>query len=568
MGIFDRLTRAYEAFVGVNRNILGTPMDVAMNLEKSEPTREMKALLEDPLGVLNAMGYKDRPFSLSYDLLRRMGTKDAVISAIITTRVNQVSSFTAPARYSRSEVGYEIRLRDQTQTPTKEDKEIITAIETFLENTGYDNDNERDDFDTFIRKIVRDRLIFDQVAFEIVPDRKGRPAEFYAVDASTIRIATEDIIAEDSSIKSKDKIKYVQLINGKIVAYFTPEEMAFGASNPRTDIYVEGYGFSELEMLIHQITSHLWAEEYNSRFFSQGGTTKGILNLKGNSTAPISPHQLDSFKRQWLSQVSGMTGAWKTPVVSVDGLEYINVSQSNREMEFEKWLNYLINIAAAVYQIDPAEINFPNRGGATGGGGGGLGDGGIEDRLKHSKDKGLRPLLRYVEALINKNIVSRFDQRFVFSFVGLDTKSEKEIVDLNSQRVKVYKTVNEIRKEEGYPKLEGGDIILDPVYIQYLGQLQQAEMMKQQGGDEGGGFGDEEDSDQGYDTGDEDEEEENYDWEDDDEGDTEFDEPEDEDSSDEDDTKKSIEAMRQEIERLKFDLGKSQPKFLTIEIDD
>jgi len=565
MGIFNRLTRAYEAFVGFNNNILGTPMDANMNLEKSEPTREMKALLEDPIGVLNAMGYKDRPFSLSYDMLRRMGTKDAVISAIITTRVNQVSSFTAPARYNRAGVGYEIRLRDQDVTPSKEDKEIITSIETFLENTGYDNDNERDDFDTFIRKIVRDRLIFDQTAFEIVPDRKGRPAEFYAIDAATVRIATEDIIADESTsgVKNKDKIKYVQIINGKIVAYFTPNELAFGASNPRTDIYMEGYGFSELEMLIHQVTSHLWAEEYNSRFFSQGGTTKGILNLKGNSSAPISPHQLDSFKRQWLSQVSGMTGAWKTPVVSVDGLEYINVSQSNREMEFEKWLNYLINIAAAVYQIDPAEINFPNRGGATGGGGGGLGDGGIEDRLKHSKDKGLRPLLRYIEALINKNIVSKFDQRFVFSFVGLDTKSEKEIVDLNSQRVKVYKTVNEIRKEEGLPKLEGGDIILDPTYIQYLGQLQQAEMMKEQGSD-GGGFGDEEDVDEDDSDGNE-----KYDWEDDE------DDPEDEPKDDpkepedsEDETKKSLELLKEEIEQLKFDLGKSQTKFLKIEIDD
>src|SRR5690606_2658223 len=106
-----------------------------------------------------------------------------------------------------------------------------------------------------------------------------------------------------------DLIKYVQVINNEITAYYTSEELAFGTSNPRTDLYVGGYGFSELEMLIHQVTSHLWAEEYNSRFFSQGGTTKGILNLKGNANAPISPHQLDAFKRQWISQVSGMTGA-------------------------------------------------------------------------------------------------------------------------------------------------------------------------------------------------------------------------------------------------------------------
>lgn len=495
MGLKDRLQGAYNAlfsksFSG-NEQIQGA-LSEQFDIEKSQASQDMKSLVEDPMGIVNAMGYKDRPYSLSYDVLRRMSTKDAVISSIINTRVGQVSSFTSPARFSRSGIGYEIRLRDPDKTPTKQDTDIITSIEKFLENTGFDNNNERDSFDTFIRKITRDRLTYDQVNFEVVPDRKGRPAEFYAVDASTIRIATEELKNDNTDyaggkVKKGEEIKYCQVINGVVTALFTKDEMAFETANPRTDIYVAGYGFSELEMLIHQVTSHLWAEEYNSRFFSQGGTTKGVLNLKSNAQAPISPHQLDSFKRQWISQVSGMTGAWKTPVVSVDGLEYINVSQSNREMEFEKWMNYLINVACAVYQIDPAEINFPNRGGATGGGGG-LGDGGIEDRLKHSKDKGLRPLLRFIESTVNKHIVSKFGEEYVFSFAGLDSKSEAEIVDLNQKRVKVYKTVNEIRKEEGLEPIEGGDIILDPTYIQYLMNLQ----AQQQGGAEDPGLAGEE----------------------------------------------------------------------------
>lgn len=549
MGLFDRISKAYDAFKNNYRdiNVFGSPFE--SDLEKSEPAREMKALLEDPLGILNAMGYKDRPYSLSYDVLRRMATKDAVVSSVITTRVNQVSSFTAPARFSRDGMGYEIRLRDPEEKPNKQDKDTMLAIEKFLEDTGYDNNNDREDFDTFIRKIVRDRLIYDQVTFEIVPDRKGRPAEFYAVDASTIRIATENIVASkaESGIKDSELIKYVQVINNEIVAYYTAEELAFGSSNPRTDLYVAGYGFSELEMLIHQVTSHLWAEEYNSRFFSQGGTTKGILNLKGNANAPISPHQLDSFKRQWLSQVSGMTGAWKTPVVSVDGLEYINVSQSNREMEFEKWLNYLINIVCAVYQIDPAEVNFPNRGGATGSGGGGLGDGGIEDRLKHSKDKGLRPLLRFIETLINKHIVSKFDDRFVFSFVGLDQKSEKEILDQHTTSVKVYKTVNEIRKEEGMSEIEGGDIILDSNFVQNLGRMEQAKMMSEMGGE--GGM-------DGMDDDDINEDDDSFDWDDEEEDDDSFDWDDDDD---------------EEIERslqTSNELRKSETKFITIEIEE
>lgn len=493
MGMLDRLTNAYKSLVGSDLN-----RPIIMDVQKSEPAREMRSVVEDPFGIIQATGYKDKQTSLSYDVIRRMASRDAVVSSIITTRVNQVSTFTTPARFSRSGVGFEIRLRDSQVSASNNDKDTMVAIEQFLENTGYNNDNSRDDFDTFIRKITRDRLTFDQTAFEIVPDRVGRPAEFYAVDAATIRMASDESqhdAVRIGGLNKKEEVKYVQVINGTIQAYFTAEDLAFGVANPRTDIRMAGYGYSELEMLIHQVTSHLWAEEYNSRFFSQGGTTKGILNLKGNAAAPIAPHQLESFKRQWLSQVSGMTGAWKTPVVSVDGLEYINVSQSNREMEFEKWMNYLINVSCAVYQIDPAEINFPNQGGAGGSGGGGLGDGGIEDRLNHSRDKGLRPLLRYIETLINKHIVSKFDQRYMFSFVGIDSKSEKELAALRETDVKTFKTVNEIRKAEGLPSLDDGDIILNPVYIQYLSQKQNAEMQKQQMAQQGAGGDDQQQGD-------------------------------------------------------------------------
>ena len=508
MGLFSTARDLYK-------NNFQPAMELATDdmLEKSEPAQEAQALLEDPFSILDSMGYKERPTSLSYDVLRRMASKDAVVAAIILTRVNQVSTFTKPARFSRDGVGFEVRMRDPEGEVTEEDKETVIAIERFIENTGFRRDMGRDSFDTFIRKIVRDRLIYDQVAFEIVPDRAGNPAEMLVVDAATIRLATEDVLPEEGKKLAKhEKIKYVQVINGVVTAQFTEEELAFGTSNPRSDIRVGGYGFSELEMLIHQITSHLWAEEYNSRFFSQGGTTKGILNLKGTADNPVSRHQLTNFKRQWLSQVSGMTGAWKTPVMSVDGLEYINVSQSNREMEFEKWLNYLINTACAVYQIDPSEINFPNRGGATGSGGGGLGDGGIEDRINNSRDKGLRPLLRFVESIINRHIVSKFDDRFVFTFTGFDQKSEKEKLDQKNQEVKFLKTVNELREEEGLDPLDDGDIILDPVYMQYKAQQAQQAMM--QGSGDGGGdeYVAEEDEDVGEDNDEEYDEESEYDF--------------------------------------------------------
>lgn len=453
-----------------------------MDLVKAMPAADMKAWNENPLRLAEAANYKDKPSSLSYNILYQMSVKNSVVSAVLNTRINQVSTFTKPARFSTDGVGFQIRLRDPKAVPTSEQQEVITALELFLENCGFTDASDRDDFDTFIRKLVRDSLTYDQMCFEIIPDRKGKPSEIVAVDAATIRAASENYTPEASwsveAPKKGEEVKWVQVVDGSVVSWFTAKELAFGVRNPRTNINMQPYGFSELEMLIQQITSHLYAEEYNAKYFSQGGTTKGIINIKSDPNGIGNKEQLESFKRQWRAQVNGMSGAWKTPVLQVpNGIEYISVNQSNRDMEYSQWVNYLINIVCAVYQIDPAEVNFSNNGGAAAQSS--VFESSQEQKLKNSKDKGLKPLLRFIESIINKFVVSKFSQEYVFVFTGLDEKSESEKADLDTKQVKTWRTINEIRKEHGEKPLENGDIILDPSYLNYI---QQKEMASQGGG--------------------------------------------------------------------------------------
>lgn len=453
-----------------------------MDLVKAMPAADMKAWNENPLRLAEAANYKDKPSSLSYNILYQMSVKNSVVSAVLNTRINQVSTFTKPARFSTDGVGFQIRLRDPKAVPTSEQQEVITALELFLENCGFTDASDRDDFDTFIRKLVRDSLTYDQMCFEIIPDRKGKPSEIVAVDAATIRAASENYTPEASwsveAPKKGEEVKWVQVVDGSVVSWFIAKELAFGVRNPRTNINMQPYGFSELEMLIQQITSHLYAEEYNAKYFSQGGTTKGIINIKSDPNGIGNKEQLESFKRQWRAQVNGMSGAWKTPVLQVpNGIEYISVNQSNRDMEYSQWVNYLINIVCAVYQIDPAEVNFSNNGGAAAQSS--VFESSQEQKLKNSKDKGLKPLLRFIESIINKFVVSKFSQEYVFVFTGLDEKSESEKADLDTKQVKTWRTINEIRKEHGEKPLENGDVILDPSYLNYI---QQKEMASQGGG--------------------------------------------------------------------------------------
>ena len=431
---------------------------------------------EAPLGdIFVTTNYKEKENKLSFELLEKVALEVAPISNIISTRIDQVGAFTSRSRYATDGVGFKVVLKDSNEDPTEEQEKTIDLIEKFIENCGLGKDPKRDDFGTFIKKIIRDSLTYDQVNFELEYDVTGQYIQaFEAVDAATIKPALEDTNLKESAyddidVREGEELSYVQVIDGKIVAGFTADEMAFAVRNPRTNVKAQPYGLSEIETIVRQLTSYLEAEDYNMRFFQQGGMTKGILNIKGekNGPAPGDRQTLESFKRQWRTQVTGQKGAWKIPVFTLPGeLEFINIAQSGGEMVFEKWVNYLINIICGAYKIDPAEINFPNNGG-VGGKGSSLfsGDG---EKVDNSKQKGLFPLLKFIEHTINKNIMEKFntEDEYKFVFDGIDNESESEQVDLAKKKTESYMTINEVRAEKGLPAIEGGDIIANPYYVQ------------------------------------------------------------------------------------------------------
>jgi hypothetical protein len=311
-----------------------------------------------------------------------------------------------------------------------------------------------------------------------------------AVDASTIRLAADPSadkhrnkrqekkqlkeflenysgsalaypVVQDPQSRKGDAA-YVQVWQGSIIRAYRYKELAFCIANPRTDIRSNGYGYAETEQLINVITSQLWAEEYNKNFFKQGAAPKGLLNIRGDN---IAPEQLEAFKRQWIANVAGAENAWKTPILQSEEVQYLNMQTSNLDMEYSRWLEYLIKLICAVFLIAPEEIGFY------------LSPGGMQQpnfdtnnewKLKASKDRGLRPLLRFYADALNRNIIDKIDDRFYLDFVGLDELTEKERIELRQSQVQYFRTVNEIRADEDLPALDDGDIILNPVFLQKI----------------------------------------------------------------------------------------------------
>lgn len=468
------------------------------------------------------------------DSLKAMARRDAVIMAIHQCLVNQVSNF-SQEQVDKYSPGFRFRARKPADLTREEklslndpelDDEGFKALEFTLEqkrskmqdeqekeisklvefitycgsnkletNTTY----KRMDFDKFIKLIVRDVLTYNYLAAEMIPNRGGSAiTSFHPVSARTVRYVAaptkaqaeinnqyiKTLLGDHASKKTTDKkpYRYAQVLRGKPVAAWTEDEFVYEPLYPTVDPDDYGYAQGPLHWLVNTVTNHLYAENHNRNFFTNG-TAKGILHIKGNN---INRAQLEGFKRSWFAQLTGTNNSFRPPIIGMaDDVRWVPFTQTNAEMEFQEWMQYLIKIACAAYQIDPAEINFDITRTNTST----MNESNNEHRIKSSKNKGLRPLLMFLQNVINNHIIPRYNKdlaaKYVFEFVGLDAETKKQEIDRLKDEVQVYKTVNEVRNEQGMAPIESGDIILAATYTQYLAQKAQAEQAAQGLGPDG-----------------------------------------------------------------------------------
>lgn len=444
-----------------------TAAQVHEQLQKSGGTK-LKSNFIDPFNLLDFMGSRAKPTRVTWQILRRMSLSCKPVAAIIQTRQNQVAAFTQVPRRT-GDIGFRITTRNPAKKPTAGDLERMHELTNWFLNMGYpqfddryyEGDRRRDNFDSFIRKVVRDTLSLDAIAFEVQRNARGKPYAIFPVDPATIKFAAEKYefnprtgATEMIQPEMTDgmPVRFVQeLYNGVRVAVFNEKELVYGVRNPRTDATVSGYGLSELEILMETVTQILFAEQYNAKYFTQNSLPQGVLNIAGKYT----PEALESFKRQWLAQVTGVSNAWRIPIMAIDdaqgGVNFTAFKGNNREMQFNLWLEYLIQAACSVYTIDPGEIGFVIKGA----GGGPMVEHSGAVKLDFSKDKGLRPLLKFLAAIFNDSIVSEIYPDLFFEWVGIDAMSESQKIELTSKKITAgILTVNEARAIEDLDEIK------------------------------------------------------------------------------------------------------------------
>lgn len=291
-----------------------------------------------------------------------------------------------------------------------------------------------DSFRSWVEPIVEDVLVLDAGVIEKERTYGGDLVAMHPVDGATIKVsATWD--------GTKDNVpRYWWAPTPTYEVPFLNEDLVYIMANPRTYSVL---GLSPLETLKMTIDAELGAHQYNTRQVQQAAPD-GLFDLGEGARA----EQVDAFKAYWEAEVAGR-GALGF-LGGTKGANFIKFRDTNREMQYDEWLKYLVRKICAVFLISPQDIGLTfdiNRS-----------EGQVQQEM--TEDQGLRPLLALVQDYFTREIV--WDKSFggkennlAFRFTRLNVKDSMS--KANYMKLALagmpWMSINVALMDSGYPPI-------------------------------------------------------------------------------------------------------------------
>ncbi len=458
-------------------------------------------------------------------LLRLVERRNGIVGATITLRIQQIVEFSNISN-NPDIPGWEFVLKDEKASINSAKEKQKQYLQNFLIKTKCDGyaglEPKHDTLKDLMTKYVRDRILIDKVVWEIERDRKGQAVAIWCMDGATIlpilpggfygstssigtgiglsynRLTDAIRKAKLENIPPVEEIAYIQELlygssGGGVTAAFRDTDLIYDLSNELNDIRYYKQGFSVVEKANVAIVAFINSLTFNSNGLSRGAIPKIAIAMGKESG--YTQDQLEDAQDEWMANFSSMDGQWNIPLLNGDA-KVLNLLPNNRDMEYQKYMEFVAAITCAEIGVDPAELGLRlNQAQQV------LSENQDAKQI-FSKNRGVKDILNGFVYIVNRFLEMSnipFAQDWKFRFNGLSTEDKGFEADLRKKAVETDTTINEIRKQKDMPPDPYGDIICNPQYIQYRLQKeaaeQQAQMEQAQGGgaEDGGGEDAEED---------------------------------------------------------------------------
>jgi HK97 family phage portal protein len=206
-------------------------------------------------------------------------------------------------------------------------------------------------------------------------------------------------------------------------------------------------GASRIEKLKDALGVATALQNYAARFFSQGATTQGIIEVPGN----LLPEQLKNLADGFDSRHRGFRKAHKTGVL-FGGATYKQTTVPNDQAQFLDSRRFAVEEIARAFNIPLHLMGIPGTNTYSS----------VEQNNLQWISHGLRPILEKIEWAYSQLLPSTAFIKFNFNaLLRGDLQSRATAYSILLQQG--ASTINEVRKLEDMPPIDGGDIARVPL---------------------------------------------------------------------------------------------------------
>jgi HK97 family phage portal protein len=211
-------------------------------------------------------------------------------------------------------------------------------------------------------------------------------------------------------------------------------------------------GISRVTALKDNFGLALALESYAARFFGQGASTNGIIEFPGNLT----PEQAKQLVEGFDARHKGFRKAHKTGVLS-GGAKFVQTTVANDQAQFIDSRRMAVEDVARAFNIPPHLLGLPGTNTYSS----------VEQNNIAFVTHTLRPIVQKLESAFTSLMVNEpgGSTAFIkFTLDGLlrgDANSRFSAYSVGLQAG--YLTINDIRRLEDLPPVDGGEIIRVPL---------------------------------------------------------------------------------------------------------
>ncbi len=253
-----------------------------------------------------------------------------------------------------------------------------------------------------------------------------------------------------------------QKLNGRLVYFYQEDDGGVIGIDQDDMLHIPGPGFDGLagmSQIRHALRNSagvaLAADEFSASFFKNGARPDFALEVPGK----VTPEQQDMIRKTWKDRHGGVENA-HLPALMVGGAKIHELTMNAEDAQLLDTRRFQVEDIARVFGVPPHMIGHTDKTTSWGSGVEQMSIGFVKYTLQ-------RHLVKF-EQEINRKVWPNRERYYVeFNTAGLergDYKSRNEGYRIAAGRAGEpgWMTINEIRRLENLPPIDGGDDLLKP----------------------------------------------------------------------------------------------------------